>query len=742
MKKTLWLLPFLAAVPLLAVTPFFWETRTNDDFRKGTLSNLSLTSEDRLVLAPRFDSVFNTEQPFIWSTAADSKGNVYLGTGHDGKVYKVDSSGKGSVLADLTELDVFALAVDSKDVVYAATSPDGKVYKIENGGAPQVFFNPDDKYIWSLAFDKQGRLIVATGDKGIIYRVGTDGRGQVFYDTDETHVISLAIDKDGNVIAGGDPKGYLYRIAPDGKAFVLYDSGMREVHAVTVAPDGTIYAAVVSSRPGLSSNSVPIPISDAPSGGAGEASVTVTLSAENKAAAQSVDVVASSDGGGSTISPSTNSSSSNSKGAAQSAILEVLPNGVVNTIWRSTSEMVYSLLPRGDQLLFSTGTKGRIYSFRKPRYTTLLVESTEEHTTSLIQVANRVYAASANVGKLFSVGDTLAASGSFESKVQDTDAISSWGKVTWKSENPNLIQVFTRSGNTSTPDKTWSEWNRVDGDGSTNSPKARFFQWRAVLRSDSGRSPSLNSVMVPYLQQNFRPEISSLDVMPFGVQLIKVQALTSTGAPAGPQDAAVTRATARAGLPGLIKQPPRRVLQKGSQSFQWVALDKNEDSLQYDLYYRNEADRNWVLLKKNAEDNFYTINSDTLPDGVYVVRLVASDALANTPETALTAEMESRPFTVDNTPPAVTLKQDGLTGGRVRIAIEAADITSTLNQAEISVDAGEFRALFPKDGISDSKNESFNWQSEVLPQGEHVIAFRIYDQNDNVGLGKLVVRIP
>src|SRR6185369_3529678 len=136
------------------------------------------------------------------------------------------------------------------------------------------------------------------------------------------------------------------------------------------------------------------------------------------------------------------------------------------------------------------------------------------------------------------------------------------------------------------------------------------------------------------------------------------------------------------------------------------------------------------------------INSDTLPDGIYVVRLVASDAVANTVENALATEMESRPFTVDNTPPEVTVKQDGLNGGRVRVAIEAADATSTLNQAEISVDAGDFRAIFPKDGIVDSKTESFTWQSDVLPRGEHIITCRVYDQNENVGLAKLVVRIP
>jgi len=738
MKKAIWLVPLLIVAPILAVSPVFWETRSYEDFKKGTLTNLSLTSEDRLVLAPRFDTVFNTEQPFVWCAAADSKGNVYLGTGHEGKVFKVDSGGKGTVIADLPELDVFAVAVDAKDAVYAATSPNGKVYKIEPGGMPQPFFDPDDKYIWSLVFDKQGRLMVATGDKGIIYRVNPDGKGQVFYDTDETHVISLAVDPAGNIIAGGDPKGYLYRITPEGKAFVLYDSGLREVHAVTVAADGTIYAAVVSSRPGLSSTSVPILIPDTTQGA--EPSTTISLAAE-KEAAQVIDVVVGGDTPSNSTPGSSSASRSNIDGQTQTAILEVLPDGVVNTIWRSSSEMVYALLPRGDKLLFSTGSKGRIYSFQKPRSTTLVVESSEEQTTSLILVGNRVYAASSNTGKLFSLGDALASSGTYESPVRDTEAISTWGKVTWKSDASQQIQMFTRSGNTGSPDKTWSDWSRVDGDGATNSPKARFIQWRAVLRADSGRSPSLNSVTVPYMQQNFRPEITALDVLPFGVTLIKGQSLTSTGAPAGPQDSATVRATARAGLPGIIKVPPRRQLQKGAQSFQWVAIDKNEDTLQYDLYYRADGATNWVLLKKNVEDNFFTINSDTLPDGVYVVRLVATDALSNTPENALTAERESRPFTIDNTPPEVTMKQDGISGGRVRVAIDGADTTSTLSQAEISVDAGEFRTIFPKDGIGDSKRESYAWQSDILPPGEHVITCRIYDQNDNVGLAKLVVRI-
>ncbi|HET9943971.1 MAG TPA: hypothetical protein VFR05_11540, partial [Terriglobia bacterium] len=161
-----------------------------------------------------------------------------------------------------------------------------------------------------------------------------------------------------------------------------------------------------------------------------------------------------------------------------------------------------------------------------------------------------------------------------------------------------------------------------------------------------------------------------------------------------------------------------------------------------DLYYRADGATTWSLLKKNVEDSFYTINSDTLPDGTYMVRLVASDTLSNVPETALSGERESRLFLIDNTAPEVTIRQDGMTGGRVRFAIEAADLTSTLSQAEISVDAGEFRTIFPRDGITDSKRESFSWQSDMLPPGEHVITCRVYDQNDNVGLSKLIVKVP
>ena len=234
--------------------------------------------------------------------------------------------------------------------------------------------------------------------------------------------------------------------------------------------------------------------------------------------------------------------------------------------------------------------------------------------------------------------------------------------------------------------------------------------------------------------------MTNLDVLPSGVALIRVP-LTQNNV-VNPNDPATIRAGQRAGQPVIQRVPPRRVPQRGSQSFQWTATDKNQDTLEYDLYYRGDNERTWKLLKKDLDENFYMINSDTLPDGTYVVRVVASDTPSNPPDLALKGDMESRPFSIDNTPPVTTMKLESTEKGRVRIAIDATDETSTLNQAEVSVDTGDWQA-----GVSERRNHRFkigivHLSLQRLTSGEHVIAFRIYDQNDNAGLAKLVVRIP
>src|SRR5436190_2039588 len=167
MKKTLWVLPVLAAIPLFAVTPQFWEIRTYDDYRKGKLTNLSLTSDDELILAPRFDMVFNTEQTLISSAVADSKGNLYLGTGHDGKIYRVTPDGKGS-----------------------------------------PFYDTDETHIISMAIDRDGNVIAGGDPKGYVYRISPEAKAFVLYDSGMREIHSVAVAPNGNIYASamtGEP---------------------------------------------------------------------------------------------------------------------------------------------------------------------------------------------------------------------------------------------------------------------------------------------------------------------------------------------------------------------------------------------------------------------------------------------------------------------------------------------------------------------------------------------------------
>src|SRR5215510_8783571 len=215
--------------------PTIWETSGRTELLKGDSRGVSISDTGVLMLAPKLTELFNTQQTYVWSSAVDSQGNVYLGTGHDGKTYKITAAGTGSLLYDAPELDVTALAVARDGSVFAGTSPDGKVYRITADGKADVYFDPGDKYIWSLVVTPDGSLVVGTGDNGKIYKVSSAGakpESSLLVSTNQTHVISLAVTAQGDVIAGTDSGGLVLRISPEGKTFALFDTQLREIHAL------------------------------------------------------------------------------------------------------------------------------------------------------------------------------------------------------------------------------------------------------------------------------------------------------------------------------------------------------------------------------------------------------------------------------------------------------------------------------------------------------------------------------
>src|ERR671910_473958 len=80
-------------LPVEAGQPVVWETTGRTELLKGDSRGVSITDTGVLMLAPKLTEVFSTQQTYVWSSAIDNQGNVILGTGHDGKIYRIPATG-------------------------------------------------------------------------------------------------------------------------------------------------------------------------------------------------------------------------------------------------------------------------------------------------------------------------------------------------------------------------------------------------------------------------------------------------------------------------------------------------------------------------------------------------------------------------------------------------------------------------------------------------------------------------
>ena len=180
-----------------ASEPQIWTVNTRAEILKGDARSVSVDANGSITPAPKLTELFKTDQQYIWSSAFDNAGNIYLGTGGEGRIYKVSAGGSGALFTDLNELNVTAIVVKKDGGLFAATSPDGKVYQIDAAGKATAYFEPKEKYIWSLALMSDGSLVVGTGDGGKLYRVrlaNASPESSVMFDSSEMHIISLATD--------------------------------------------------------------------------------------------------------------------------------------------------------------------------------------------------------------------------------------------------------------------------------------------------------------------------------------------------------------------------------------------------------------------------------------------------------------------------------------------------------------------------------------------------------------------
>lgn len=541
---------------------------------------------------------------------------------------------------------------------------------------------------------------MATGDKGIIYQVDPTGKGVVLFDSAEVSITSLAIDPRGVVYAGSDPGGIVYRIEGAGKAFAIFDSALREIHRLQIGKNGTVFALAVGDK-------AVRPASEPAS--TGKESVSVTLLADSPSPGSPANLV------------NTRSES----GGAQSVLYGIEGDGRAEIWWGSTELVGLDCLetPQGT-ILLGTGPQGRLFEVDRQGQTQLVLQTTEDHISHIMAgTSSDLWLTTSNFGKVWKVTPAKALGGVYVSSVQDAKFAADWGIISWRGAGE--VRVQTRSGNTETPDGTWSDWSseatRAEGEP-VKSPTARYLQWQIRMTNTS----RVDSVRVAYLPKNIAPRVASLTVLSPGI------ALQETFQP--PLDPAITTAGLDPALFGLSGNlPPRKVFQKGARSLQWQGEDANGDQLGYQVYYRIVGQAAWLPLGEIQRASFYLVNADVLPDGLYEFKVEATDMPSNPASRVLVGSQISDPVEVDNTPPVISLNGEPIQGvGGMTVEFQVVDQMSILRRVEYSVNGSDWRPLSPVDQISDQKMEKF--RLELKPSTSvQLVAVRAYDGAANTG---------
>ena len=605
----------------------------------------------------------------------------------------------------------------------------------------------DEDFVWALSVDANKTLYIGTGNEGRIYMLKPDSdRAELLFDSPETHIFSLAIGADGAVYAGTSPGGLIYRIAPGQEPTEFCQTGDSHVSALIARPGGGLYAGTGGDRGRVlkidkQGKVVALYASKDPNvvslalGAQGEVYAGTDNSgfvyrvrdqggADVLYDAREKEIHSLSVGANGTIYATAMAQSGRSegngkeqKGSEQSGatLYAIQPSGLAMRLWNTDDPMLLdSAIDADGTVKVVTGKHGRVYRVWPDGNATLLAVLKDVNPWVMATAPkNALWIGCSGSGEIYRLRKGFAVEGQLTSEPYDFDRVSHWGRVSWQSETPpeTSVAVQTRSGNSEEPDDTWSAWSEpitTSGKPITSRP-GRFLQYRLVLKTRSeNATPLVRSIRLAGLQDNVHPRILQIK--------------------------------AEADLSGNEGENPE-FMEKGVWKIDWTAGDANGDDLIYTLYFKSIGESHWRLLKDDLKTSHYFWHTEAVPDGTVKVKVIASDRPDNPPEQALTAEVVSAPFDIDNSAPTVQLHNIRQIDKKVSVTGSIQDAATAIHKAAYSLNSDDWKVVFPTDQIFDSPTETLNFSIQNLKTGSYTLVVKAEDALGNIGVGKTVFEV-
>ena len=657
-----------------AVTPTIWKQDTQGAFGKGEADSVSITRDGEVRLGPTLTEFGDTGEEFGWSIAQDSQDRIYVGTGSEGRVYRL-SGGTSTLLFDSPERAIFALTVAKDGTVYAGSSPGGLIYAIPPKGEPRTFARTDDQHVWVLIADDRGGLLAGTGGQaGRVLEVSSSGEVMELLKTTDPNVTSLIQNSNGTIYAGTDQSGFIYRIE-GGESDVLYDAAEAEVKALAIAPDGRLLAGVMNSSGPSAKHPPAVP------NGPGR---------------------------------------DRKKLVGQSVIYTIRPSGSGWRLWDVPAPSVQALSMNGDgSVTVVTGGKGQIFKLYTDGTHSLLT-TVDEAQPWAFQPDGKGggWVASSGSGQVFRLGSTLAQKGSLTSEPKDFSLVTRWGRLDWEGESPNGTSVSfeSRAGNSEIPDDTWSGWVKVLA-GEFAMRDARYAQYRMTLSGNGKQSPSVRSVTVSGLPENVEPIVIDLAIRgPHEASGGNDSGGKNVGRHTPPPNEGkdgweITWTGADVNNDDLIYS----LHFKGRKEKTWKLLEKELNGNKY-LWDTESAPEGNVLIRLTVSD----VPSNPEDLALSSKRVSAPFVIDHTEPVVRIDAVEVSG------------------NGTVAVKASITDATSAVKSASYSLNSGKWKIVFPLDRIFDSKDESVSLNLSGLSSSEYTLVIRASDTRGNVGVAKQV----
>lgn len=441
-----------------------------DSLAAGELIHTAVHSDGRVEAGVDLQRVaLPADVPLVYSSVQGPDGAIYLGTGNDGRVFRVRGE-RVEVFAQTGQLLVASMVFGEGGTLYAGTLPEGRIYAIgANGNATELVRPEGAQHVWDLAWDGRRRLLfAATGPEGKVYAIDRQGRATVWWDSSAAHVMSLALAPDGSLYAGTSEDAIVARITGEGRVEIVHDFPGNEITALAARGDVLAVAA----------NELPAPPAVPAAATQDRTSVTAR-----------------------TPRP----------GPGKGRIWRVGRDGRAEQVYSRNAGHITSLeILEDGAIVGGVGDDGLVVRVNADRTHATWIDVDERQVLDVHLGAGTPFFVTGDGAALYRVTGSRPQNAIWESKVLDARFRARWGQLTWRGDGRLVFQ--TRSGNTERPDETWSEWSsELTTAGPIRSPEARFLQVRA--RFDRDPNAVLRAVTAYFLPQNQRPYVRDVRVV-------------------------------------------------------------------------------------------------------------------------------------------------------------------------------------------------------------------------------------